>query len=481
VKVDHFLDGFFRPESVAVVGATNNPFKPNFRLLENLVRLRFEGRLYPINPSSREILGVRAFPRLSDVPERPDLVISAVPAAATLSVARECDALGIRRLIIVSGGFSEAGNAGGRLQSEIAAFVRSRGIRTVGPNTLSPINTGNRFVVSYMNVTELRRGGVSLGFQSGLYEPKLAWLFSQFGVNLLLDTGNKMDVNEIDVLEYFHGDPETSTVALHMESLRGDGRSFFQALRKLAGEKPTIILKSGRTGAGSRAAASHTGAMAKEDDAVFDAMLRQSGAMRAANLEDFFDLTKAFSCLRPPRGDRMAVITMSGGEGVLATDALEANGFKPASLGPGTREKLKRVMPPWEIPVNPFDVGVAMQFHFSDLPGFTSALAAIPEDNDVDCVVMQLFPNLFDFTFSNPAQGGGSDESAKRFMEQLVNAFLKMKDAGKPLAFWQSSLDVAEQKGLDVLELRGVPVFHSADRAVRAMAALREHGRRMNP
>ena len=265
-RVDHFLEGFFNPSSVAVVGATENPYKVNYRLMQNLVALDFQGKIYPVNPNSAEILGVKTYGRLQDIPEKIDLVVSAVPAPVTIDIVKDCSEIGVNQLVIVTGGFSEGGQRGQKLHDEIAAYVREKGIRTLGPNTLSPLNTARNFTVSYNRVNRMKRGSISLLFQSGFYDPRLNWVFSQFGVNKILDLGNKMDINEVDALEYFSGDPGTKAIGMHVESLRGDARAFFNLLDEVSREKPTIILKSGRTSLGAKAASSHTGSMAREND-----------------------------------------------------------------------------------------------------------------------------------------------------------------------------------------------------------------------
>lgn len=468
--VDHFLGEFFRPRSVAVVGATNNPFKINYRLVQNLVESGFLGKIFPINPNSEEIFGIKAFRRLQDVPDKIDLVVTAVPATRTMDVVRECCALGIKRLVIVTGGFSEAGEDGLSLQRKIASFVKTEGIRTLGPNTLSPINTANNLVISYHHVKSMKRGNVSLAFQSGFYEPRINWLFSSFGINKIPDMGNKMDVNEVDALEYFALDPDTEVIGMHLESVQGNGRDFFQLLRNTSKEKPTIILKSGRTSAGSKAAASHTGSLARENDAIFEGMIKQTAAVRAYDWQEFFDLAKAFSFLSPPKGDGVAIITMSGGEGVMATDVCELNGLRLARLSSRTYEKLREIFPPWEIPVNPFDGAVCMEFHMSKPLSWLDTLLAIPQDKDVNCCIMQMPSGLAEF--------GLTHETANAFLKDVTQGIANMKKAGKPFALWRSSMAAQEQNWIAEIESRGVPVFDSGERAVRALAAMNRYALR---
>ena len=468
-KVDHFLEHFFSPESVAIVGATNNRYKMNFWILENLVNLNFKGRIYPVNRHSKKILGIEAFPRLRDIKDRIDLVVTAVPASKTLDIIRECDSIGVTHVVIVTGGFSEGGDDGKKLHQEIASFVKEKSIRTLGPNTLSPINTANNMIISFNPIKKMRRGGLSFAFQSGLYEPKLNWLFSHLGINKMLDMGNKMDINEVDALEYFSKDPDTRVIAMHIESLQGNGRDFFNLLESVCREKPVIILKSGRTQAGSRAAASHTGSMANENDLIFDSAIRQTGSIRAQNIEEFFDFAKAFEFLELPEGNRTAIITLSGGEGVMATDACEMNGLKLARLSDKTYQKLKIIFPPWEIPLNPFDAGVCMEFHLSDLNMFLNTLGDIPKDENVDCTIMQMPP---DFSYFISSNGHVSEEPAYFLTEQYIKQILNMKRSGKPFAMWCSSMDTQESELIELVESHSLPIFQSSERAIKAMSAM---------
>jgi acetyltransferase len=289
------------------------------------------------------------------------------------------------------------------------------------------------------------------------------------GINKMLDMGNKMDINEVDALRYLHDDPDTRVIAMHIESLKGNGRDFFGLLKSVSKEKPTIILKAGRTPAGSRAAASHTGSLARENDVIFDSMIRQASAIRAQNLDDFFDLAKAFEFLPLPRGNRLAIITLSGGEGVMATDACELKGLKLASLSKDTHQKIRKILPPWEIPLNPFDAGVSMEFHLSDLILFFQTLAAIPQDENVDATIMQMPPNLFDAFLTTPK---GSQNVRESLKEMFVQWLIGVKNYGKPFALWCSAMDAQEMELVERLEASSVPVFHSSERAIKAFSAM---------
>ncbi len=467
---NHFLDRFFNPKSVAVVGATNNPFKMNYRLMENFINLDFQGKIYPVNPGEQEIQGVKAFSRLQDIPDRIDLVVTSVPASKTMDIVRDCSETGAKNLVIVTGGFSEGGEQGQALHRDLGSFIREKGIRTLGPNTLSPVNTSNHLVVSFNPVRKVKRGGLSFAFQSGFYEPKINWLFSQFGINKMLDMGNKIDINELDALAYFSDDPDTKVIAMHMESLHSDGREFFDLLKTVSRKKPTIILKSGRTKGGSKAAASHTGSIAGENDLIFDSMIKQTAAMRARNLDEFFDLAKAFEFFELPHGNRMAIITLSGGEGVMATDACETNGLKLARISNRTAKRLEKIFPDWEIPLNPFDAGVCMEFHLSDISTFFEILTAIPEDENVDCVIMQMPPNLIS------GRASSSRKTSER--EKYIQVFSMIKKTAKPFALWRSRMNGEEDRLIEMLESNSLPVFQSSERAIKALSAMHRYSLR---
>lgn len=457
-RESHFLEKFLYPESVAVVGASRNPLRPNHHLVANLIRLGYPGKIYPVNPEAGDILGIKAYPDLGSIEGPVDLAVLAVPHTLTFSLLKDCLAKKIDRVTIVAGGFSETGERGKKIQREMADFLRKNGIRAIGPNALGPLNAATNFAISFFPVQKLKSGGLSFIFQSGLYEPRLEWLFSDFNLHLakLIDLGNKMDVHEGDALEYLSRDPETRVIAVHLESIEGNGRAFFRLLRETARQKRVVVLKSGRTAEGAAMAASHTGVLVKGSDAVFDAALRQAGAIRAQNIEEFFDLARAlerFGALTL-KGNRLAVATLPGGEAVVVTDLCRQLGFSLARFSAETRAKLKPVFPPWDISGNPFDLGVTLQFH-NPLKVYETLLEAAAADPNVDGLVVQL-PSR---TFSVPED----------FRQVFAGA--AMKD--KPIALWLAGTPSGRHEFLEWLEERNLVVFPSAERALQALQALR--------
>jgi acyl-CoA synthetase (NDP forming) len=438
-RENHFLEKFLYPESVAVVGAS------------------FQGKVYPVNPETDEIAGLKSYPDLKSIPGPIDLAVIAVPYNLAPSLLQEAMETGIKRVTIVAGGFSETGEEGRRVQQGMALLLRQNGARAIGPNALGPINAGTHFAVSFFPIQEFKVGGLSFVFQSGLYEPRLDWLFSDFNLHLgkLIDLGNKMDINEVDALTYLSRDPETKVIAIHLESIEGKGREFLRLIREASRHKHVVVLKSGRTAAGAEMAASHTGVMVRGNDLVFDAALKQAGGIRAQNIEEFFDLARALERFGPYRlkGTRLAIATLPGGEAVVVTDLCHQAGFSLPRLQEKTREKLKPVFPPWDISGNPFDLGVTLQFH-DPRKVYSTLVGALAEDPNVDALAIQLPPRIL---------------HAPR---EFFHPFAGVLKSQKPIVLWLAGVPSGRHESLQWLEDQQVPVFPSPEKALNALFAL---------
>lgn len=455
----HFLHRFLFPESVAVIGATQNRFAVNYHLVENMVNLGYKGKIYPVNPRADEVLGVKAYKTFDEIGDYVDLVVISVAARFVPDIVRSLPGDKVGGLVLVTGGFSETGQEGRQAQEEIARVLKEKGIRAIGPNALSPINSENNLAVSFFTINALPKGKVSFIFQSGMYEPRFNWMLSDFHLGLakLIDLGNKMDINETDALEYLADDPGTGIICLHLEAVRGGGRRFFEVLGRTCRKKPVIVLKGGRTEAGAKAAMSHTGSLVQGSDLVFQAAIKQAGAVRADTLDDFLYLAKVFSYLPVPGGNRIAIATFPGGEAVLATDSVYRNGLAMARPGVASHERLSKTFPAWEIALNPYDFGIIYTFStFNNNHGdFIEAMAA---DENVDSIAVQL-----------PPMGFPIDP------EQFCPPFLAAARAGKPLAVWPPHMLRFDTNIIDWLEAHSIPVFPSADIAIRCLAALGRH------
>lgn len=454
----HVLSGFLNPDSVAIVGASNNPGATNYHLVANLINLGFPGKIYPINPKETEILGLPAYASVKDIDGPVDLTVIGVAHKLAPAILKECIQKGIKRVTIIAGGFSEAGESGKKAQNEMRQLVKDHGIRAIGPNALSPINVAARFCISFHPVSGIKQGGLSLIFQSGLYEPRFSWLLTDFNYHFskLIDLGNKMDINEVDALSYLVHDPETRVIGLHLESIAGDGREFLGLLLEARTRgKPVVVLKSGRTQAGAKAAVSHTGAMVQGSDQIFDSAIRQCGALRADTLEAFFNLTRALERFGPltMKDNRIFLATFPGGEGVILTDFCDREGLRLAQVGGPTMDKLRPVFPPWNIPPNPWDLGLTVQFNHPNVV-YRVIVEAMINDPQVDALAIQIHPMAF------------------LYPEKLLEVFSSGVTGQKPIVLWMAGMEPGRNPLLQSLEEKRVVVFPSPEQAIRALSAL---------
>lgn len=382
------LTPFFRPRSVAVIGASREPRTVGRAVLERLIATGFEGPVYPVNPNARSVASVRAYPSILDVPDDVDLAVIAVPARFVLAVVDECARKRVRSLVVLSAGFAEAGEAGKQLQDELARKVRAHGMRMIGPNCMGILNTAAdvRLNATFSPVFPAR-GHVAMSSQSGAlglaildYAQQL-----QLGLSMFVSVGNKADVSGNDLLQYWEEDPETNLIILYLESF-GNPRRFARIARRIARTKPVLAVKSGRTSAGSRAAKSHTAALAGSDLAV-DALFRQSGVIRADTLEELFDVASVLTNQPLPAGRRVAVVTNAGGPGILAADACEARGLELPPLTDETLAALGGFLPAAAGLGNPIDmIATAPAAHYQQ------TVTAVLSDPNVDALIVIFIP-----------------------------------------------------------------------------------------
>ncbi len=347
----------FRPRSVAVVGASRTPGAIGRVVLDRLVAGGFAGPVYPVNPSALSIGAIRAYPSVDAIPDPVDLAVIAVPPSAVPAAVDACATHGVRALIVLTAGFAETGDPGRAAQAALVARVRGHGMRMVGPNCLGVFNTNPAV---RLNATFGRglppRGGVAMSSQSGAMGLAIADYATRLGIGLssFVSVGNKADVSGNDLLQYWEADPDTNVIALYLESF-GNPRKFARIARRVGRTKPILAVKSGRSAAGSRAARSHTAALAGSDVAA-DALFRQAGIIRLDTLEELFDVASLLTNQPPPRGPRVAVITNAGGPGILCADACEANGLTLPSLAGATTDALRVALPPTAGLGNPVDM-----------------------------------------------------------------------------------------------------------------------------
>jgi acetate---CoA ligase (ADP-forming) len=387
------LKPFFEPSSLAVIGASRTPGKGGYNIIENLLGLGYTGKIYPVNPQAKEILGVPVYPDIKDTPAPPELALIVLPPALVLPAIGGCIARGVKAIIVESAGFGELDSAGAEVQKEIARVARQAGIRIMGPNSVGTINPYTNFDTSLGRLREfflpdagIRQGPVGFAGQTGLFTGVyLPLLNSELGISRIACLGNKCDVDESDMLEYLGADPQTKVIAMYLESIK-DGRRFMQLSRRIVREKPVIVLKSAVTQGGAKMSVSHTGSIAGEDR-VYDAAFRQSGVIRVEDFEQLFDVAKAFVHSPLPRGNRVAIINLAGSGCVTAVDACVKAGLRIADLSPSAAAKIQTVYPAWWQVRSPIDVWTAIEASGFEA-AYTTITRAAMEDENSDAVMV---------------------------------------------------------------------------------------------
>jgi len=375
-----------RPRSVAIVGASKTPGKIGYAVVENMKSSGFTGEIYPINPKEAEIAGLKAYPSITEVKKPVDVAVLCVPARVSIPVAEECGQAGVKHMIVITAGFKEVGKEGRELEDKLIEIAGKYGMSIVGPNCLGVIDTHTPFNATFAKNMALK-GNIAFISQSGAlciaildWSLKIGLGFSQF-----VSFGNKADLNEADFIEIASHDPNTKVICLYLEDIV-DGPRFIKAAREATKRVPVIVLKSGVSAAGAKAASSHTGALAGSDTA-YETAFRHAGVLRASSMTELFDLASAFTTQPIPQGKRIAVITNSGGPGIVASDSIELGGLKMAQFSEKTLDLLKETMPSMANIHNPIDViGDA---HYDR---YETALNAALADPNVDAATVLLSP-----------------------------------------------------------------------------------------
>ncbi len=442
-NIDSMLDFLFRPRAVAVVGASREPGKVGHTVLDNLLSAGFRGAIYPVNPKAQEILGLKVYPSVSEIPGQVDLAVIAVRAPLVPQVIEECGKKGVRAAVILSAGFRESGREGAQLEREVLSRARSFGIRIVGPNCLGVLDTYARLNVTFAAVKPLR-GAVGFFSQSGaLCLHLLEWSRAEkVGLSRFVSLGNKCDVSEVECLRALGEDPHTRVILGYIEGI-DDGRAFVEVAREVSRRKPVVIFKSGVTGAGARAASSHTGSLAGSEQA-FSAAVKKAGVIRAATLQEFFDLALFFALQPPLEGPAVAVLTNSGGPGIVAADAIERSALEIPALGPETVDKLRRILPPYAAFYNPVDVAGD-----ADAERYEKALEVLLEDPKIHGLLVILSHTAT----VDPAEV--AERITRKKTEKPLTACFLGKDSVK--------------KGTTLLKRKGVPVFPYPEEAVATL------------
>lgn len=444
------LKALLTPETVAVIGASRKPGKVGHEILMNLIDGGFAGTLVPVNPSGGTVLGQTCYPSLGEFKGTIDLSIIAIPTPLVLSATQDSLRAGAKAICIISAGFKETGEEGAKLEKQIAQACAQHGARLLGPNCLGLINTHHSMNGSFAKHMP-EPGAISVISQSGaLCTAILDWAASRhLGLAKLISMGNKSDLCETEFLSTFAQDPETKVIVGYLESIK-DGPSFIKAAEKTAAQKPIVILKSGVTAAGGKAASSHTGSLAGADIA-YGSAFKRSGIVRADTFEELFDYATAFAMQPLPEGRRIAIITNAGGPGIMAADAAELAGLQVCTLDRASATALREKLPAAASVGNPIDV-----LGDADPERYVTAVMAAQDDDQVDAIVVILTPQAMTL----PAETARAIAQCSKKNKPILVSFMGGEDV---------------MPGRDELVACNLPDYPSPERAVQVLRAMCEY------
>jgi acetyl coenzyme A synthetase (ADP forming)-like protein len=453
-KTTSKLNSIFYPKSMAIIGASRQQGSVGQALLANIIDSRFQGVVYPVNPNAKGILGIKCYARVADIPDEVDLAIVIVPSRFVPGILEECGKKKIKGAIVISAGFKEIGGDGIELEKKVQTIIQKYDISLVGPNCLGVMNTDPE---SSMNATfgtpMSKEGNIAFISQSGaLCVAVLDYAKeSNIGFSKFISMGNKAGLTENELLLYLRNDPKTDVILMYLEDLV-NGREFMKIARDITSSptnpKPIIALKAGRTLLGAKAASSHTGSLAGSDR-VYDAIFSQCGVLRGETLEELFDYVKAFSSQPLPKGENVAIITNSGGPGILATDSCIRQGLNISPFSQNTVKALKRILPPQASLNNPVDLIAEAQHEL-----YEKTLGQILKDKNVHSSIIILTAT----SFTNVDKIANSIvKTAKKFQKPVLCSFLGVYDVSS---------------GIEILEENGIPSYRFPESAARVLSEM---------
>ena len=453
------MDFFFNPDGIAVVGASNNALRGGYYLLNNVLE-GYKGRVYPVNPRYETIQGIKCYPDIASIPEDIELVIYFAPARSLPETIEQCSQKGVKGIIIESAGFSEVGEQGKVLQQRVSELAARYGIRLWGPNCMGLLDAHSRHVFSFMSWMEwkdfMRPGNVSLIVQSGMLSAGFLMMMLErggMGISKVCSIGNKCDVNEIELLDYIVRDNNTDVIGLYLESM-ADGRKFMDIIRST--NKPVIVLKGGRSAFGAKAAISHTASMAG-NNAIIESAFRQAGVIQVKDVSELMDFLRGFSKIRrmkPGRGT--AIVTFSGGGGIVTADFLHDFGLDLAELSQHTLARIKNVFPDWMDPSNPVDIWPAVEKNGAEKV-YPEVIDALFQDPGVDSVILHVF---------------ASGKISQRYLEGLA---MMQHRYEKPILIWLVGIGEKYAETRLAVENAGMAVFTEIGRAVSVLSGIKKH------
>ena len=448
------LDAILKPRSIAVIGASRQADTIGYQILDNLVKSGFHGPIYPVNPNADSIHSIKAYPSVGAIPDPVELAVIVVRKQFVLGVAEECGRKGVKGLVVITAGFAEIGGEGVEREKQLVEIVKRYGMRMVGPNCMGVLNTDPSVsMLATFSPSMPPNGPVAIVSQSGAMGQSILDYGEELGIGIsqFVSVGNKADVSGNDVLQYWGEDPSVKAILMYLESF-GNPRRFAQIARSLTKKKPIFVVKSGRTAAGARAAASHTAALAGTDLAA-DVLMQQCGVIRAQTVEELFDYAMAFPRLPLPKGNRVAIVSNAGGPAIILTDAAETYGLEVPELAPATQAAIRKVAAEEASVRNPVDLIASAK-----ADTYRAVITAVLQDPNVDAVIASFIPPL-GIQATDVARAIRDAAQTRRDIP-LIAVLLGRN--GVPA-------------GLKELVDAGIPGYVFPESAVRALGALHRH------
>lgn len=449
------LDYFFNPKSVAIIGASHKPEKLGYVIFTNFLGNISERKVYPVNPDTTPILGQKVYRSILQIPDGIDLAVIIIPAKVVPKVLKDCVSKGVKAVIIVSGGFSETGEEGKKLEIKLKHIIEGTNVRVMGPNCLGVYDPYTKVDTLFLSRERLGRppiGNIGYISQSGSIGSTILDCLAEeeIGISKFASYENGMDVNECDLIEYFADDKKTKVITIFLEGVK-DGKRLIQVARKTSKKKPIVILKGGKSEAGMKAVASHTGSLAGTAK-IYSSVFKQTGLIEASNWEELFDFTKAFSTQPIPNGNRIAIVTDGGGFGVLATDECENHGLKTPEPSEKLKKLLRKSIPTYGSLNNPIDLTGDVTTE-----RYKIVLESCLKSNEYDGVIaITLF-------------------QVPTLELNITDVLINLKRFNKPIVCCSVGGEFTKKLSR-ILEKNGIPVYLTPRRAARAMASLVEYG-----
>jgi len=449
------LDSLLAPRSIAVIGASRAPNTIGWQILDNLLRHGYTGAVYPVNPSARAVHSIPAYPSVEEIPDEVEMAVVVVPKQHVCAVAEACGRKGVKGLVVISAGFREVRGEGVAREEALREVVKRYGMRLVGPNCMGVLNTAPGVSMNATFAPTMPPPGpVAFMSQSGAMGVTILDYAAEYGIGIsqFVSVGNKADVSGNDLVRHWSADERTRVILMYLENF-GNPRTFTRLAREITRTRPIVVVKSGRSVAGARAASSHTGALAGTDSAV-GGLLRQCGVLRAETVEEMFDLAMAFSHQPIPAGNRVAIVTNAGGPGIIIADACEASGLAVAELTEATRTRLATQLPEEASVQNPVDMIAS-----ATAESYRMAVEAVLDDPQVDGVIAAFVPPL----------GIRNQDVAQAIVDAAAGP------RGKPVLAVLMGREGLPQ-GLADLNAAGIPGYRFPESAVRALSAMHRQG-----